>query len=36
MIDSIQTMNIAELSSSSGSITQVRETTNMFMRTAKL
>ena len=35
MIDSIQTMNIAELSSSSGSITQVRETTNMFMRTAK-
>ncbi len=35
MIDSIQTMNIAELSSSTGSITQVRETTNMFMRTAK-
>ena len=35
MIDSIQTMNIAELSSSAGSITQVRETTNMFMRTAK-
>ena len=35
MIDSIQTMNIAELSSSAGSITQVRETTNMLMRTAK-
>lgn len=35
MIDSIQTMNIQELSSSSGSITQVRETTNLFMRTAK-
>lgn len=35
MIDSIQTMNITELNSSSGSITQVRETTNMFMRTAK-
>ena len=35
MIDSIQTMNIAELNSSSGSITQVRETTNIFMRTAK-
>lgn len=35
MIDSIQTMNIAELNSSSGSITQVRETTNLFMRTAK-
>ena len=35
MIDSIQTMNIAELSSSTGSITQVRETTNILMRTAK-
>lgn len=35
MIDSIQTMNIPELNSSSGSVTQVRETTNMFMRTAK-
>lgn len=35
MIDSIQTMNISELNSSSGSITQVRETTNLFMRTAK-
>lgn len=35
MIDSIQTMNIPELNSSSGSVTQVRETTNLFMRTAK-
>ncbi|MGN0561195.1 MAG: DNA repair protein RadA [Candidatus Fimenecus sp.] len=35
MIDSIQTMNISELNSSFGSITQVRETTNLFMRTAK-
>ena len=35
MIDSIQTMSIAELNSTSGSITQVRETTNLFMRTAK-
>ncbi|MDR0314763.1 MAG: DNA repair protein RadA [Oscillospiraceae bacterium] len=35
IIDSIQTMNITELSSSSGSITQVRESTNLFMRTAK-
>lgn len=35
MIDSIQTMNIPELNSSCGSITQVRETTNLFMRTAK-
>lgn len=35
IIDSIQTMNIAELSSSSGSITQVRECTNMLMVTAK-
>lgn len=35
MIDSIQTMNIPELNSSSGSITQVRETTNLFMRSAK-
>lgn len=35
MIDSIQTMNIPELNSSFGSITQVRETTNLFMRTAK-
>ena len=35
MIDSIQTMNLAELSSSPGSVTQVRECTNMLMRTAK-
>ena len=35
MIDSIQTMSISELNSTSGSITQVRETTNLFMRTAK-
>ena len=36
MVDSIQTMNLAELSSSSGSVTQVRECTNFLMRTAKL
>ncbi|MCH5296478.1 MAG: DNA repair protein RadA [Ruminococcus sp.] len=35
MIDSIQTMNLTELSSSPGSITQVRESTNMLMHTAK-
>ncbi len=35
MIDSVQTMSINELSSSAGSITQVRECTNLFMRTAK-
>ncbi len=35
MIDSIQTMNIPELSSSTGSITQVRECTNLFMQTSK-
>ena len=35
MIDSIQTMNLSELSSSPGSITQVRESANMLMRTAK-
>ena len=35
MIDSIQTMMIKELSSSAGSITQVRESTNLIMRTAK-
>lgn len=35
MIDSIQTMNISELSSSSGSIVQVRESTNMLLHTAK-
>lgn len=35
MIDSIQTMNHPELSSSSGSITQVRECTNAFLHLAK-
>lgn len=35
IIDSIQTMSIAQISSSPGSITQVRECTNLFMRTAK-
>ena len=35
MIDSVQTMSISEISSSSGSVTQVRECTNLFMRTAK-
>ena len=35
MVDSIQTMNLSDLSSSPGSVTQVRECTNMLMRTAK-
>lgn len=35
MIDSIQTMNLDGLSSSSGSITQVRECTNLLLRVAK-
>lgn len=35
IIDSIQTMNISAISSSQGSITQVRECTNLFMHTAK-
>lgn len=35
VIDSIQTMNITELNSSPGSVTQVRECTNMLMRCAK-
>ena len=35
MVDSIQTMNISEISSSTGSITQVRESTNLFMQTSK-
>lgn len=35
MIDSIQTMNFTDISSSPGSITQVRECTNAVMRTAK-
>ena len=36
MIDSIQTMNFKELSSSPGSVTQVRECTNILMRTSKM
>ncbi len=35
IIDSIQTMCITELNSSPGSVTQVRECTNLFLRTAK-
>lgn len=35
MIDSIQTMCLSELSSSAGSVTQVRECTNLFMRVSK-
>lgn len=35
IIDSIQTMNISELTSASGSITQVRECSNLLMKTAK-
>lgn len=35
IIDSIQTMNISEISSSPGSISQVRECTNLLMRTTK-
>ena len=35
IIDSIQTMTIQGLSSSAGSVTQVRECTNLFMHTAK-
>ncbi len=35
IIDSIQTMSINEISSVPGSLTQVRECTNMFLRTAK-
>lgn len=35
IVDSIQTMNISDVNSSSGSVTQVRECTNLFMRTAK-
>jgi DNA repair protein RadA/Sms len=35
IIDSIQTMNLKLLSTSPGSVTQVRECTNLFMRTAK-
>lgn len=35
MIDSIQTMHISELSSSSGSIVQVRESTNLLLKVGK-
>ena len=35
IIDSVQTMCISEISSSPGSLTQVRECTNLFMHTAK-
>lgn len=35
IIDSIQTMSVSEISSSPGSVTQVRESTNMFMHCAK-
>ena len=35
IIDSVQTMNHADLSSSPGSVTQVRECTSLLMRTAK-
>jgi len=35
IIDSIQTMMISELSSSAGSVAQVRESTNLFLMTAK-
>ena len=35
IIDSIQTMNVTHISSASGSLTQVRECTNLFMQTAK-
>lgn len=35
IIDSIQTMNITSITSSPGSLTQVRECTNLFMHTAK-
>lgn len=35
IIDSIQTMNVAELNSSLGSVAQVRESTNCLMQTAK-
>lgn len=35
IIDSIQTMNISSITSSPGTLTQVRECTNLFMHTAK-
>lgn len=35
IVDSIQTMSISEISSSPGSVTQVRESTNLYMQCAK-
>lgn len=35
MVDSIQTMNMLDIQSSPGSVVQVRECTNLLMRTAK-
>ena len=35
IVDSIQTMNVTEINSSPGSVTQVRESTNLFMHCAK-
>ncbi len=35
IVDSIQTMNLAEVASAAGSVTQVRECTSAIMRTAK-
>ncbi len=35
IVDSIQTMSISEINSSPGSITQVRESTNLYMQCAK-
>lgn len=35
IIDSIQTMSISDMNSSPGSVPQVRECTNLFLRTAK-
>ncbi len=35
IIDSVQTMQITQISSTPGSLTQVRECTNLFMHTAK-
>jgi len=35
IVDSIQTMHMADIASSPGSVTQVRESTNLLMRTAK-
>lgn len=35
IIDSIQTMSISRITSAAGSLTQVRECTNLFMHTAK-